>query len=78
MLQNFFVLLNSQLIETPENLQKASQCLFEVYQNVLREQFYLQDLGVSFSYTDTIDQYSRRDLLDIADEIVEARNKNLS
>lgn len=34
------------------------------YQNTLEEQMYLQDLGVSFSYTDTIDAKTRKDLIE--------------
>ena len=34
-----------------------------MYKGVIEEQLYLMDLGVSFSYTDTIDAQTRRDLL---------------
>ena len=34
-----------------------------MYNNTLEEQLYLQDNGVSFSYTDTIDAQSRKDLV---------------
>lgn len=38
------------------------------YQNTLEEQMYLQDLGVSFDYTDTIDAKTRKDLLEFLGE----------
>ena len=59
-------------------MQKASQYILEVYRNVIQEQLFLQDLGVSFDYTDTIDSYSRRDLIDFAKEWRELKNQNSS
>ena len=37
-----------------------------MYKGTIEEQLYLSDLGVPFSYTDTIDAQSRRDLIQIA------------
>lgn len=64
--QSFFVLVSSQnksLVETPEILEKYEQFAYDMYKGVIEEQLYLLDLGVSFSYTDTIDAQTRRDLL---------------
>ena len=37
-----------------------------MYRGTIEEQLYLSDLGVPFSYTDTIDAQTRRDLIQIA------------
>lgn len=37
-----------------------------MYKDTIEEQLYLSDLGVPFSYTDTIDAQTRRDLIQIA------------
>lgn len=34
-----------------------------MYNNTMEEQLFLQDQGVSFAYTDTLDFQSRRDLI---------------
>lgn len=47
-----------------------------MYKSTLEEQLYLQDLGVSFSYTDTIDAQSRKDLIIIATEWRKEHPKN--
>ena len=68
---SFFVLVNSKnidLIETPEILEKYEKFAYDMYKGVIEEQLYLMDLGVSFSYTDTIDAQTRRDLLTIVSE----------
>ena len=67
---SFFVLVNSSkinLIETPEILEKYEQYAYDMYKEVVEEQLYLSDLGVSFSYTDTRDAQSRRDLISFAE-----------
>lgn len=63
--QNFFVLLNSKRIleETPEKLEDIMNIALTAYNNTLEEQLYLQDNGVSFSYTDTLDAQMRKDLV---------------
>ena len=48
----------------------------DIYRNVIQEQLYLQDLGVSFVYTDTLDSFSRRDLLHYAQEWKELKAQN--
>lgn len=64
--QNFFVLLNrDKLIETPDLLYEYESQLFSMYKNAIIEQIYLQDEGVSFSYTDNIDNQTRKDLIEI-------------
>ena len=63
--QNFFVLLNSERIlrETPEQFEEYIKFAFEMYKNTIEEQLWLQDMGVSFDYTDKLDFQSRRDLI---------------
>jgi len=63
--QNFFVLLNSNRIlkETPEKFEEFIGMALEMYNNTMEEQLFLQDQGVSFAYTDTLDFQSRRDLI---------------
>ena len=65
--QNFFVLLNSRKIlkETPEKFEDFVNMALQMYNSTLEEQLFLQDQGVSFVYTDTIDYQSRRDLINI-------------
>jgi len=47
-----------------------------MYRGTIEEQLYLNDLGVPFSYTDTLDAQSRRDLLQIASAWREEHPKN--
>lgn len=63
--QNFFVLLNSDRIlrETPEQFEDFVKIAFDMYKNTIEEQFWLQDMGVSFDYSDKLDFQSRRDLI---------------
>jgi len=63
--QNFFVLLNSTHIlrETPEKFEEFVNMALSMYNSTLEEQIFLQDNGVSFSYTDTLDSQSRKDLV---------------
>jgi len=69
-----FVLTNIELIETPE-LQDFIRDNIARYNDVIYNQIFLQEQGVSFSYTDTIPYYERQDLLDIYQEFVEMKNK---
>ena len=65
--QSSFVLLNNdKLVETPELMDEYDTFAFNMYRGTIEEQLYLSDLGVPFSYTDTIDAQSRRDLIQIA------------
>ena len=50
---NSFVLTNIDLIETPV-LQEAIKNNFTEHKNILQEQIFLQENGVSFSYSDSI------------------------
>lgn len=34
-----------------------------MYKDIMEEQFYLLDLGVSFEYSDSIDNQTRKDLI---------------
>lgn len=69
-----FVLTNIELIETPE-LQDFIRDNIARYNDVIYNQIFLQEQGVSFSYTDTIPYYERMDLLDVYQEFVEMKNK---
>lgn len=75
--QSFFVLLNSKtLIETPDKLKDWTNFVFDIYKNVVQEQLYLQDLGVSFQYTDSIDSFTRKDLINFAQEWNDLKKQN--
>ena len=73
---NFFVLINIDLIETPILKNAIANNLSE-YDNILREQIYLQESGVSFSYTDTLSFNERRNLVRAYTEFIEEKNKKL-
>ena len=73
---NFFVLINIDLIETPILKNVIANNLSE-YDNILREQIYLQESGVSFSYTDTLSFNERRNLVRAYTEFIEEKNKKL-
>lgn len=73
---NFFVLINIDLIETPILKNAIANNLLE-YDNILREQIYLQESGVSFSYTDTLSFNERRNLVRAYTEFIEEKNKKL-
>lgn len=45
------------------------------YNDVLLNQVFLQEQGVSFSYTDTITYMERMDLVDIYQEFLEMKNQ---
>ena len=79
---NSFVLTNIDLIETPI-LQEAIENNLIEHANILQEQIFLQDQGVSFSYSDSISYMERRDLvqeyikyLEIKTEKIEEATKN--
>lgn len=79
---NSFVLTNIDLIETPI-LQEAIENNLIEQTNILQEQIFLQDQGVSFSYSDSISYMERKDLvqeyikyLEIKNEKIEEATKN--
>ena len=79
---NSFVLTNIHLIETPI-LQEAIENNLIEQTNILQEQIFLQDQGVSFSYSDSISYMERKDLvqeyikyLEIKNEKIEEATKN--
>lgn len=45
------------------------------YNDILMCQVFLQEQGVSFSYTDAIPCYERDDLIDVYQEFLEMKNK---
>ena len=69
-----FVLTNLNLIETPE-LQEFIKDNISRYNDVLFNQIFLQEQGVSFSYTDSIPYYERLDLMDSYSEFLEMKNQ---
>ncbi len=69
-----FVLTNIDLIETPE-MQEYIKDNLARYNDVLLNQVFLQEQGVSFSYTDTITYYERQDLVDIYQDFLEMKNQ---
>lgn len=42
--------------------------IFEKYKDIVEEQLYLSDLGVSFDYTDTLDSQARQDMIKFASD----------
>ena len=79
---NSFVLTNIDLIETPI-LQEAIENNLIEHANILQEHIFLQDQGVSFSYSDSISYMERKDLvqeyikyLEIKNEKIEEATKN--
>ena len=73
---NSFVLTNIELIETP-TLQDAIKMNLAEYENILKEQIFLQDNGVSFSYTDSISFYERQDIILSMIDYLEEKNKKI-
>lgn len=73
---NFFVLTNLKLIETP-GLQEAIKNNLREYDNILQEQVFLQDNGVSFSYSDSISYMERQDILDAMIKYNNIKNEKL-
>jgi hypothetical protein len=45
------------------------------YNDVLLNQVFLQEQGVSFSYTDAIPYYERMDLMDVYQDFIEMKNQ---
>ena len=73
---NSFVLVNIEFIETP-SLQEAVQVNLAEYENVLKEQVFLQDNGVSFQYSDSLSNAERRDLIEAVISYMEEKNAKL-
>lgn len=69
-----FVLTNLDLIETPE-MQPYIKDNMVRYNDVLLNQVFLQEQGVSFSYTDAIPYYERMDLMDVYQDFIEMKNQ---
>ena len=69
-----FVLTNLDLIETPE-MQPYIKDSMVRYNDVLLNQVFLQEQGVSFSYTDAIPYYERMDLMDVYQDFIEMKNQ---
>ena len=64
----------STLIETP-NLKEFIEANITRYYNVIDSQIFLQEQGVSFSYTDSIPYYEREDLITAYSNFIELKNK---
>lgn len=72
-----FVLTNIDLIETPI-LQEAIKNNLAEYSNILQEQVFLQDNGVSFSYSDSISYKERKDIVDEFIKYIQMKNEKIS
>lgn len=73
---NSFVLTNIDLIETPI-LQDAIENNLKEHANILQEQIFLQDQGVSFSYSDSISYMERKDLVQEYIKYLEIKNERI-
>jgi hypothetical protein len=73
---NSFVLTNIDLIETPI-LQDAIENNLKEHANILQEQIFLQDQGVSFSYSDSISYVERKDLVQEYIKYLEIKNERI-
>lgn len=73
---NSFVLTNIDLIETPE-LQNAIRNNLTEYNNILQEQIFLQEQGVSFSYSDSTSYMERKDLVNAYLSYIELKNEKI-
>ena len=45
------------------------------YREIIKSQIFLQENGVSFSYTDSISFFERLDLIDCYSEFIDMKNK---
>lgn len=73
---NSFVLTNIDLIEAPI-LQEAIENNLKEHTNILQEQIFLQDQGVSFSYSDSISYMERKDLVQEYIKYLEIKNERI-
>ena len=71
-----FVLLNIDLIETPEYKDMVANAVRRESQ-VIEEQIYLQEQGVSFSYTDSITYRERQKLVEMYQDFVKRKTEQL-
>lgn len=68
--------MNKDLLkETPEVYEIYVNSNLEMLHQLLREQVFLQDCGVSFEYTDTLLAFERVRLIDAWSEWNEEKNK---
>lgn len=73
---NSFVLLNIDLVETPEYKDMVARAIRRESQ-VIEEQIYLQEQGVSFSYTDSISFRDRQRLVEMYQEFVKRKTEQM-
>ena len=73
---NSFVLTNIDVIETPE-LQNAISNNLTEYNNILQAQIFLQEQGVSFSYSDSTSYMERKDLVNAYLSYIELKNEKI-
>ena len=73
---NSFVLTNIDLIETPV-LQEAIKNNLTEHKNILQEQIFLQENGVSFSYSDSISYMERKTLVETYIEYNQVKNEKI-
>ena len=71
-----FVLLNIDLIETPEYKEIVANIIKRETQ-VIEEQIFLQEQGVSFSYTDSISYRDRQKLVENYQEYVKRKTEHI-
>ena len=71
---NSFVLSSIDLVETSK-LREFIENNFIRYYNTIDEQIFLQEQGVSFSYTDSIPAYERADLVKAYSDFIDMKNK---
>ena len=71
-----FVLLNIDLIETPEYESMIANAIRRESQ-VIEEQIFLQEQGVSFSYTDSITYRDRQKLVDMYQDFLKKKTEQM-
>ena len=71
-----FVLLNVDLVETPEYKDMVALTIARESQ-VIEEQMYLQEQGVSFSYTDSITYRERQMLVEQYQEYIKRKTEQM-
>lgn len=73
---NSFVLTNIDLIETP-GMQEAIENNIKAYRGIIQEQIFLQEQGVSFSYSDGITYIERADIIDEYANYIQEKNRKI-
>lgn len=63
-----------EFIETSE-MQEMIQLNLGRYHDVLKSQIFLQEQGVSFSYSDSLSYFDRLDLIDEYSEFIKMKNE---